>query len=68
MSEKQKSLLQVFAEVLPDVSHRFCARHLHNNFKAEGFPGQALKKAFWKAARATIVEAFNMQMCYTLQL
>ncbi|XP_047263831.1 uncharacterized protein LOC107858381 [Capsicum annuum] len=68
MSEKQKGLLQAFAEVLPDVSHRFCVRYLHNNFKAEGFPGQALKKAFWKAARATTVEAFNMQMCYTLQL
>lgn len=31
ISDKQKGQLPAFDEVLPDVAHRFCARHLHNN-------------------------------------
>ncbi|KAK6777852.1 hypothetical protein RDI58_024570 [Solanum bulbocastanum] len=43
ISDKQKGLIPAFDEMMPDVSHIFCVRHLHNNFKAEGFGGQALK-------------------------
>ncbi|XP_060179477.1 uncharacterized protein LOC132609489 [Lycium barbarum] len=68
MSDKQKGLLEAFEEVLPNVSHRFCARHLHNNFKNAGFPGHVLKDAFWKAARATTVEAFNIGMSEIFEL
>lgn len=37
-------------------------RHLHNNYKAEGFGGQALKKVLWKAVRATIEPEFSKHM------
>ncbi|KAM3281222.1 hypothetical protein P3S67_028243 [Capsicum chacoense] len=68
MSDKQKGLLEAFKEVLLDVSHRFCARHLHNKFKVDRFPAHALKKTFWKAARETTVEAFNMHMLEICEL
>ncbi|KAF3619249.1 hypothetical protein FXO38_33009 [Capsicum annuum] len=68
ISDKQKGLLEAFEEVLPNVSHRFCARHLQNNFKAAGFPDHALKRAFWKAARAITVEAFNIHMVEICEL
>ncbi|KAF3667468.1 hypothetical protein FXO38_08572 [Capsicum annuum] len=68
MSNKQKGLLEAFEEVLSNVSHRFCARHLHNNFKANGFPSHAFKMAFWKASREKTVEAFNMHMLEICEL
>lgn len=33
----------------PNAKHRFCFRHMYNNFKGK-FKGQELKKLFWKAA------------------
>ncbi|XP_015162187.1 uncharacterized protein [Solanum tuberosum] len=62
MSDKQKGFIEAFNEVLPYVSHRFCARHLHNNFKRAGFGGFTLKKAFWAAAKATTVKEFDACM------
>ncbi|KAH0635739.1 hypothetical protein KY289_035654 [Solanum tuberosum] len=59
MSNKQKGLIEAFNEVLPYVSHRFCARDLHNNFKRAGFGGFTLKKAFWAAAKATTIKEFD---------
>ncbi|XP_058184092.1 uncharacterized protein LOC131301721 [Rhododendron vialii] len=43
MSDQQKGLDGVVAHLLPEVSHRNCARHLFNNFKAK-YPGLALRK------------------------
>ncbi|KAM3322743.1 hypothetical protein P3S67_003894 [Capsicum chacoense] len=37
--DKQKCLIPVFDETMPDVAHRFCAGHLNSNFKIEGFGG-----------------------------
>ena len=54
--------------MLPNVSHRFCAQHLHDNFKKAGFPGHALKNAFWKAVRATTIELFNICMSEIFEL
>ncbi|KAL0413844.1 UNVERIFIED_CONTAM: hypothetical protein Sradi_1586100 [Sesamum radiatum] len=45
MSDKQKGLMQAFEEVFPGSDHRFCVRHLHNNFKQAGFRGLAYKNA-----------------------
>lgn len=39
MSDKQKGLEQVLKELFPDAAHRHCVRHLHNNFKLDGFRG-----------------------------
>jgi len=56
MSDKQKGLIEAFNDILPYVSHRFCVRHLHNNFKRAGFGSFSLKKALWAAAKATTVQ------------
>ncbi|KAH0745849.1 hypothetical protein KY285_007506 [Solanum tuberosum] len=68
MSDKQKGLLEAFELVLPDVSHRFCVRHLHNNFKKAGFCGMALKNALWKAALATTIDRFDASMADLFEL
>ena len=47
---------------MPHVAYRFCVRHLHNNFKTEGFGGQALKDVLWKVARATTKAEFFTHM------
>ncbi|XP_011078638.1 uncharacterized protein LOC105162328 [Sesamum indicum] len=49
ISNRQKGLLEAIAELAPRAEHRFCLRHMYNNFK-EKFKGQQLKKMFWKAA------------------
>lgn len=41
MSDKQKGLIEAFDLVLPGVSHRFCVRHLHSNFKRAGYSRMA---------------------------
>nr|XP_016440583.1 PREDICTED: uncharacterized protein LOC107766336 [Nicotiana tabacum] len=68
MSDKQKGLIEAFNEVFPHVNHRFCVRHLHNNFKRAGFGGITLKKALWAAAKATTRSKFNNCMEDILKL
>ncbi|XP_075080314.1 uncharacterized protein LOC142165835 [Nicotiana tabacum] len=68
MSDKQKGLKEAFNEVLPFVAHRFCVRHLHNNFKRAGFSGNTLINALWKVASATIVKWFDKCMLEMIDL
>ncbi|KAL0403665.1 UNVERIFIED_CONTAM: hypothetical protein Sradi_2007300 [Sesamum radiatum] len=49
ISDRQKGLLEAVSSLAPNAEHRFCLRHMYNNFKAK-FKGQQLKKLFWKAA------------------
>jgi transposase-like protein len=42
---------QAIAKVFPNAEHRWCARHLYANFRAE-FPGILLRTLFWKAAKS----------------
>lgn len=51
ISDRQKGLLNVVAEILPGAEHRCCVRHIHNNFKQK-FLGRSLKDKIWCAARA----------------
>ncbi|XP_075482661.1 uncharacterized protein LOC142522943 [Primulina tabacum] len=62
MSDKQKGLIQAFSEVFPGANHRFCLRHLHENFKTTGFRGEAFKNALWKCATSTTVNDFSRKM------
>ncbi|KAL0406346.1 UNVERIFIED_CONTAM: hypothetical protein Slati_3948500, partial [Sesamum latifolium] len=62
MSDKQKGLIQAFQEVLPTAAHRFCVRHMNNNFKNTGFRGLSFKNALWKAARACTRGEFKARM------
>lgn len=61
MSDKQKGLIDAVSELFPNASHRFCVRHLYNNFKGN-FKGLVLKDILWKAPRATSILAFRNAM------
>ncbi|KAH7862346.1 hypothetical protein Vadar_003544 [Vaccinium darrowii] len=61
MSDKQKGLIDSVSTLFPNASHRFCVRHLYNNFKGE-FKGLVMKDILWKAARATIIPHFTAAM------
>ncbi|XP_038698484.1 uncharacterized protein LOC119996055 [Tripterygium wilfordii] len=52
VSDQQKGLGLVLDEDLQGVDHRFCVRHMYQNFK-KVFPGLQLKELMWRAARAT---------------
>ncbi|KAG8363692.1 hypothetical protein BUALT_Bualt19G0048800 [Buddleja alternifolia] len=54
ISGRQKGLL-------PDIEHRFCERHMYNNFKKHHHE-LALKDRLWNLARATTVNQFSFQM------
>ncbi|KAG8370535.1 hypothetical protein BUALT_Bualt14G0127100 [Buddleja alternifolia] len=60
VSDGQKGLPALF-ELLPDIEHRFCVRHMYNNFKKE-HSGLALKDRVWNLARASTINQFNFQM------
>ncbi|KAL0434959.1 UNVERIFIED_CONTAM: hypothetical protein Sradi_0203800 [Sesamum radiatum] len=62
MSDKQKGLMQAFGEIFPGSGHRYCVRHLHNNFKVVGFRGLAYKNTLWNAARACTVSEWKKKM------
>ncbi|KAF7114624.1 hypothetical protein RHSIM_RhsimUnG0082600 [Rhododendron simsii] len=62
ISDKQKGLENAIQELLPSMEHTHYARHLHNNFKNAGFPGQVLHDKMWNLARASYVGRFNSLM------
>ena len=43
------------------VEHRFCVKHIYNNFKLN-FKGLELKAALWRCATATTVREFEKRM------
>uniref|UniRef100_A0A5B7ARQ4 SWIM-type domain-containing protein n=1 Tax=Davidia involucrata TaxID=16924 RepID=A0A5B7ARQ4_DAVIN len=51
MSDQQKGLDRVIAEIFPEASHRRCCRHLCNNMRSR-YPGLLIRRYFWRAARA----------------
>ena len=56
-----QGLKNAIDDYLPAAEHRCCARHIHANWK-KNHPGQALKNAFWRAAKASTVADFNTIM------
>lgn len=61
MSDKQKGLVESVRNLYPNAEHRFCVRHLYNNFKQD-FKGLVLKDILWKAARASTIQSFTRAM------
>ncbi|KAG8367337.1 hypothetical protein BUALT_Bualt16G0061700 [Buddleja alternifolia] len=49
ISDRHKGLIQAVSSVAPNAEHRFCLRHMYNNFK-KSFKGEELKRLFWRAA------------------
>ncbi|XP_051143934.1 uncharacterized protein LOC127260266 [Andrographis paniculata] len=62
MSDKQKGLIQAFDGVFLGYDHRFCVRHMDNNFVNAGFRGTALKNAIWRATLASTPGEFRRRM------
>uniref|UniRef100_A0A453FFS2 MULE transposase domain-containing protein n=1 Tax=Aegilops tauschii subsp. strangulata TaxID=200361 RepID=A0A453FFS2_AEGTS len=67
MSDKQKGLLKAVKELFPLSPHRFCVRHLWQNFN-KNFKGEALKNQLWKCARSTTEGRFRENMNQMLVL
>lgn len=40
-------------QIFPDAEHRFCVRHLYQNFQKAGHKGETLKNDLWAIARST---------------
>ncbi|XP_077232428.1 uncharacterized protein LOC143869753 [Tasmannia lanceolata] len=59
--DRQKGLVETFEEILPNADHRFCVRHMYNNFKAE-FKGKLLKDTMWSAAYPTTPIEFQKKV------
>ncbi|KAM0925789.1 hypothetical protein ACQ4PT_003952 [Festuca glaucescens] len=47
MSDKQKGLINAVRQVFPDEEHRFCVRHMWQNFQ-QLFRGDVLKNLLWR--------------------
>ncbi|GKB39857.1 mutator type transposase [Tanacetum coccineum] len=61
ISDRQKGILPAIAQVFPNAEHRFCVRHIYENFKAQ-WKGNQFKELVWKCAAATTVPYFDKQM------
>ena len=61
ISDRQKGLINVVGEEVPAAEHRYCVRHLHNNFKQK-FPGRSLKDKLWCCARTTTIDRYAEYM------
>ncbi|XP_048564917.1 uncharacterized protein LOC125545096 isoform X2 [Triticum urartu] len=61
MSDKQKGLIKAVKELFSGSPHRFCVRHLWQNFN-KNFKGEALKNQLWKCARSSTEGKFRHNM------
>jgi hypothetical protein len=62
MSDKQKGLINAVKKVFPDAEHRFCVRHLHQNYQKAGHKGEVLKNGLWAIARSTTIVKWQKNM------
>ncbi|KAM0829903.1 hypothetical protein ACQ4PT_066579 [Festuca glaucescens] len=62
MSDKQKGLINAVQKVFPDAEHRFCVRHIIQNFQRAGHRGETLKNDIWAIARSTSVPKWHRSM------
>ncbi|XP_065633827.1 uncharacterized protein LOC112010702 [Quercus suber] len=61
ISDRQKGLIPAMEMLFPTMEHRFCVKHIYNNFKLT-FKGLELKAALWRCAAATTVREFEKRM------
>jgi len=54
--------LPVFDEILEGVEHRFCLRHLYNNYKKKFRGGVLIRDLMMAAAKATYYQAWEAKM------
>ncbi|KAL0345413.1 UNVERIFIED_CONTAM: hypothetical protein Sradi_4372600 [Sesamum radiatum] len=61
ISDRQKGLIDALKELVPESEHRYCLRHMYQNFKLK-FKSQELKEFFWKAASTANKKDFEAFM------
>ena len=54
-------MVPTLAEFVSDVEHRISVKHLYGNFRKK-YPGQDMKQALWRAARASTLPEFTKAM------
>ncbi|KAL0419922.1 UNVERIFIED_CONTAM: hypothetical protein Sradi_1405700 [Sesamum radiatum] len=61
ISDRQKGLVEALKDLVPESEHRFCLRHMYENFKVK-FKSVELKEYFWKAASTANRREFDFFM------
>ncbi|XP_027099094.2 uncharacterized protein [Coffea arabica] len=61
ISDRQKGLVHAVNELFPNSEHRFCLRHMYQNFNQK-FKGKEMKDMFWAAASAGNEREWKMAM------
>ena len=56
-----QGLIPTMELLFPTIEHRFCVKHIYNNFKLN-FKGLELKATLWRCAATTIVKEFEKRM------
>jgi hypothetical protein len=57
-----QGLINVVQKIWPDAEHRFCVRHLYQNFQKAGHKGEVLKNDLWAIARSTNVAKWQQNI------
>jgi transposase-like protein len=50
-----QGLINAVEKVFPDAEHKFCVRHMIQNFQRAGHRGETLKNDIWAIVRSTSV-------------
>ena len=62
-----QELIPAIETLFPIVEHRYCVKHIYNNFKID-HKGLELKDTMWRCATATTVREFERCMQYIRDL
>ena len=62
-----QGLIPAIKTLFPTMEHRYCVKHIYNNFKVD-HKGLELKDALWRCAAATTVREFERCMQYIRDL
>ncbi|WVZ21257.1 hypothetical protein V8G54_008579 [Vigna mungo] len=62
ISDQQKGLMTVFDELMDEVEHRLCLRHLYNNFKKRFGGGVLIRDLMMGATKATYEKEWEKKM------
>ncbi|XP_030969581.1 uncharacterized protein LOC115989842 [Quercus lobata] len=67
ISDRQKGLIPAIETLFLTMEHRYCVKHIYNNFKVD-HKGLELKDTLWRCAAATTVREFERCMQYIRDL
>ena len=56
-----QGLVEAFQQVMPNMEHRYCVKHMDANFR-KMFRGLDYKKRLWAAAGAGTIKAFEAKI------